>query len=151
MYPISITLTGRLGEDPRTFPVRDGSDGVELRLALSMPSRNGGEDYAKWVKVTAFGVLASRVAQSVRKGDMVIVQAHDVTPEAWQTKDEKHEIRAGLSFRATDIAASMRYDSLTTGRADREAARKAAAHGQPTDLPVHEEQEARVLAGVTAS
>jgi hypothetical protein len=30
MNPISITVTGRLGDDPRTFTTRDGTDGVEL-------------------------------------------------------------------------------------------------------------------------
>ena len=37
MNPISITVTGRLGDDPRTFTTRDGTDGVELRLALDLP------------------------------------------------------------------------------------------------------------------
>jgi hypothetical protein len=37
MNPISITVTGRLGDDPRTFTTRDGTDGVELRLALDFP------------------------------------------------------------------------------------------------------------------
>ena len=39
MNPISITVTGRLGDDPRTFTTRDGTPGVELRLALDLPSR----------------------------------------------------------------------------------------------------------------
>jgi hypothetical protein len=43
MNPISITVTGRLGDDPRTFTTRDGTDGVELRLALDLPARGSGE------------------------------------------------------------------------------------------------------------
>ena len=39
MNPITITVTGRLGDDPRTFTTRDGTTGVELRLALDLPSR----------------------------------------------------------------------------------------------------------------
>ena len=42
MNPISITVTGRLGDDPRTFTTRDGTDGVELRLALDIPARGPG-------------------------------------------------------------------------------------------------------------
>jgi single-stranded DNA-binding protein len=152
VFPITATLTGRLGEDPRPFTTRDGTDGAELRLALDMPSRTGGETYTKWVRVNAFGVLAARTAASVRKGDLVTITAHDVTADAWMSKDkDKPEPRATLTFRATDIAASMRYDTLTTGRADRQAARAAAANGDATSLPAHEEAEARVLAGVTAS
>ncbi len=50
---------GRLGDDPRTFTTRDGTDGVELRLALDLPPRGGsGDGITRWVKVTAFGLLA---------------------------------------------------------------------------------------------
>ena len=34
MNPIAITVTGRLGDDPRTFTTREGAPGVELRLAV---------------------------------------------------------------------------------------------------------------------
>jgi hypothetical protein len=40
MNSIAITVTGRLGDDPRTFTTKDGTDGVELRLALDLPSRS---------------------------------------------------------------------------------------------------------------
>jgi hypothetical protein len=39
MNPIAITVTGCLGDDPRTFTTRDDTTGVELRLALDLPSR----------------------------------------------------------------------------------------------------------------
>ena len=86
MDPISITVTvtGRLGDDPRPFTTRDGTPGVELRLALDLPSRTpGGDSITRWVKVTAFGLLASRTAESVRKGDRVTVLADDFMAEAW--------------------------------------------------------------------
>lgn len=38
MNPISITVTGRLGDDPRKFSTLDGTDGVELRLAVETPA-----------------------------------------------------------------------------------------------------------------
>jgi single-stranded DNA-binding protein len=151
MNPISITLTGRLGDDPRTFTTRDGTDGVELRLALDIPSRVPGADgVTRWVKVTAYGVLASRTAESVRKGDRVTVLADDLTAEAWVATGSG-EARARVAVRAREIAASMAFDSLRTGYAARKAARLAAANGQPNDLPAHEQAEARVLSGVTAS
>jgi hypothetical protein len=74
--------------------------------------------------------------------------------EAWLTKptaDTRSEARAGLKLRATDIAASMTFDSLRTGYAARKAQRLAAANGEPNDLPAHEQAEARVLAGVTTT
>jgi single-stranded DNA-binding protein len=66
--PIAITVTGRLGDDPRTFTTRDGTPGLELRLALEIPGRSG-DNLTRWIKVTAFGVLAARTAASVGKGD----------------------------------------------------------------------------------
>jgi single-stranded DNA-binding protein len=38
MNPITVTVTGRLGDDPRVFTTRDGTLGVELRLAADLPA-----------------------------------------------------------------------------------------------------------------
>jgi single-stranded DNA-binding protein len=149
MNPIQITITGRLGDEPRLFQTRDGVPGVELRLAVEIPGR-GGDNVTRWVKVTAFGVLASRTAESVRKGDRVMVTADDMVAESWAATGSG-EPRARITLRARDIAASMAFDSLRTGYSARRAARAAAANGEPTDLPAHEHAEAEVLAGVLAS
>ncbi len=151
MNPISITVTGRLGDDPRTFTTRDGTDGVELRLALDLPARTpGGEGPTRWVKVTAFGLLATRTAESVRKGDRVTVLADDLLAEAWAAT-ASGEPRARVALRAREIAASMAFDTVRTGYADRKAARAAAAKGEPTDLPADEQANLRVLRGVTTT
>jgi single-stranded DNA-binding protein len=150
MNPISITITGRLGDDPRTFSTRDGTDGVELRLALDLPARGSGDGITRWVKVTAFGMLATRTAESVRKGDRVTVLADDLMAEAWAASGTG-EPRARVTLRAREIAASMAFDSLRTGYAARKAARAAAANDEPNDLPAGEQAEVRVLRGVTKS
>jgi single-stranded DNA-binding protein len=151
MNPITVTVTGRLGDDPRTFTTRDGTTGVELRLALDIPSRvPGGDGITRWVKVTAFGMLAERTAASVGKGDRVTVIADDLMAEAW-TSTSSGEPRARVALRAREIAASMAFDSLRTGYAARKAARLAAANGEQTDLPAGEQAEARVISGVTTS
>src|SRR5690242_4834505 len=151
MNPITVTVTGRLGDDPRTFTTRDGTTGVELRLALDLPSRiPGGDGITRWVKVTAFGVLAERTAASVGKGDRVTVIADDLIAEAWAANNSG-EPRARVAVRAREIAASMAFDSLRTGYAARKAARQAAANGEPNDLSAGERAEMRVISGVTAS
>ena len=149
MNPIQITVTGRLGDDPRTFTTRDGSDGVELRLAIEIPPRGAGDPVTRWVKVTAFGVLATRTAESVRKGDRVIVTADDFLADAWTNGNG--EPRAKITLRAREIAASMLFDTLRTGYTDRKAAKLAAANGQPNDLPAQDQADLRVLAGVTTT
>ncbi|MFI5065685.1 MAG: single-stranded DNA-binding protein [Streptosporangiales bacterium] len=151
MNPISVTVTGRLGDDPRTFNTRDGSVGVELRLAIDIPSRvPGGDGLTRWVKVTAFGSLAERTAASVGKGDRVTVLADDLLAEAWAANGSG-EPRARVSLRAREIAASMAFDTLRTGYAARKAARAAAANGLPNDLPAGEQAEAQVVSGVTTT
>ena len=151
MNPISITITGRLGDEPRTFTTHNGTTGVELRLALEVPSRIPGADsVTRWVKVIAFGPLAERTAASVGKGDRVTVVADDLMAEAWKATSNG-EPRARVTLRAQDIAASMAFDQLRTGYATRKAARAAAANGQPNDLPAGEQAEARVLSGVTTT
>ena len=151
MNPITVTVTGRLGDDPRTFNTRDGSLGVELRLAIDIPSRiPGGDSLTRWVKVTAFGVLAERTAASVAKGDRVTVLADDLLAEAWAATGSG-EPRARVSLRAREIAASMAFDTLRTGYAARKAAKAAAANGQPSDLPADQQAEARVISGVTTT
>ena len=151
MNPITVTVTGRLGDDPRSFTTHDGTAGVELRLAIDLPSRTGGESITRWVKVSAYGLLASRTAESVRKGDRVTVIAEDLLAEAWLSTDNEPQARARVTLRAREIAASMAFDTLRTGYAGRKAARQAAANGQPTDLPAAEQADARVLAGLTTS
>jgi len=147
MNPITISITGRLGDDPRSFTTRDGTAGVELRLAAEVPGRTG-DNLTRWIKVTAFGVLAARTATSVGKGDRVTVVADDVTAETWLGPDNSP--RGRISLRAREIAASMAYDTLRTGYADRKSARAAAAHGEPTNLPAADHADAEVLAGVTS-
>jgi single-stranded DNA-binding protein len=150
MNPISITVTGRLGDDPRTFATRDVTDATELRLALDLPARGTGDGITRWVKVTAYGLLATRTAESVRKGDRVTVLAHDFVAEAWAATGSG-EPRARITLRAREIAASMAFDSLRTNYAARKAARAAAANGQDSDLPAGEQAEVRVLRGVTTT
>jgi len=147
--PISITVTGTLGADPRTFTLSDNTPGTELRLALDLPPRSyNGKEITRWVKVTAFGLLATNAATSFAKGDRVTVVADDLKAEAWTGKGSG-EARGQVCLRATDIAASLRFDSVSTGRADRQAARVAAASGQASDLPAGEQADLQVLAGVT--
>jgi single-stranded DNA-binding protein len=156
MNPIAVTVTGTLGADPRSFNLHDGTAGVELRLALDLPPRtSGGREITRWVKVTAYGTLAGCTANSVHKGDRVTVTADDLLAESWISRQPSDDgtPRAGgqVHLRASDIAASMRFDTATTGRAARKAARAAAANGEPNDLEASEQADMKVIAGVTTS
>ena len=150
MNPITVTVTGRLGDDPRVFTTRDGTIGVELRIAADLPARGSGDGITRWVKVTAYGLLAERTAESVGKGDRVTVLADDLIAEAWAAT-ANGEPRGRVALRAKEIAASMAFDTVRTGYAARKAARLAAANGEPTGLPAGEQAEVRVISGVTTT
>jgi single-strand DNA-binding protein len=140
---ITVTVTGNLTDDPRSFSTRDGQPGCELRIAVDVPSRTGtGDGLTRYFKVVTFGVLASHTAASVRKGDRVTVQGHDLTSEAWVS--DGGDPRSKVAIRAIEIAVSLRWDTLTTGRAVRNAAREAAKAADP-----QVQAENAVIAGVT--
>ncbi len=127
------------GEEPRQFSTNDGTAGVDLRLALEVPRRNGsGDSITRWVKVTAFGALPIHVAESVHKGDRVTVLADDFNADAWTGEVDGRPVPRGqIVLRAREISASMLRDNLTTGYAERKAAAAAAkaagADGQPAE------------------
>lgn len=136
---ITVTVTGNLADDPRAFRLRDGTVGCDLRLAVDIPPRSATDDTpARYMKVTALGVMASHALESLHKGDRVTVHGTDLTAEAWASP--AGEPRAKVCIRAIEIAASLRFDSVTTGRAARAKARPATAA---------EAAEREVLAGVT--
>jgi single-stranded DNA-binding protein len=148
LNPISITVTGHLGDNPRRFSTHDGAAGVELRLAPDIRDHSG-DSITVPVTVVVFGALARHVAESIGEGDRVTVLADDFTATAWTAEVDGETVARGqVVLRARDISASMLWGNLRTGAAARQALRAAAANGQPTSLPAHEQAEARILAGL---
>jgi single-strand DNA-binding protein len=145
---ISITVTGVLAHDPRPFTTKRGTAAVSLWLESSLPPRSGGGDsISRYMKILAFGTLASNVTESLHRGDRVTVRGDDLRAEAWE-KDG--QTRSCPVVTATDICPSLLRDTALLGSTARRAATQAAADGQPTDLPAAEQADLRVLAGVTA-
>ena len=61
-------------------------------------------------KVVTFGVLAIHAAESVRKGDRVTIQGHDLTSEAWLgTGDGQPKINKVVSRADSAFGASGRF------------------------------------------
>jgi single-stranded DNA-binding protein len=139
---ITVTVTGNLADDPHPFRLRDGLAGCDLRLAVDIPPRSAtDESPTRYLKVTALGVMASHAIESLHKGDRVTVHGTDLTAEAWSSP--AGEPRAKVCIRAIEIAASLRFDSITTGR----ATRAKTTSGRPATAAEAAERE--VLAGVT--
>jgi single-strand DNA-binding protein len=147
MERLSIVITGRLGSDPRLDTTNSGTPKAIMSVAVE--PRNGPDGPTRWFTVTAYRHLATHVAESLRKGDNVIVKADDI--QAWTWTDERtKETRAGVGLIAYDIAASMRFAILTTGSAARRAAQANAEASGEIAADAAEHANLSVLDGVTA-
>ena len=143
MDRISITVSGRLGSDPRRDTTEGGSTKVIMSLAAE--PRNSRESPTRWFKVVAYGHVAAHAADSLHKGDYVTVRADDTYPWAW-ADDQSKEPRGTTVLIAYDIAASVRFDNVTSGA----AARRAARDQDAADITAEEQANRSVLAGVSA-
>jgi Single-strand binding protein family len=152
---VSITLDGTLYNDPRPFTTNAGIAGVSLWLELPPSARSHGDGKSRYLKVVAYGTLASHVAASLRAHDRITVRADDFRADAWHDKDKSQDDRAGMRtcvvVTARDISPSLIHETVITGSSARLAARAAAANGHDSDLPAAEQADLQVLAGVTAT
>jgi single-strand DNA-binding protein len=146
--PISITVTGVLYNDPSPFTTSRGTAAVSLWLESSLPARGNGEGISRYMKIKAFGTLASNITESLHRGDRITVRGDDLRGETW-AKDG--ETRSCVVVIASDVSPSLLRDTAVTGRAARQAAAQAAANGEPSDLPAAEQVDLEVLNGVTAA
>jgi single-stranded DNA-binding protein len=143
--PVSVTVTGRLGDNPFTTTTRNGHPMTTLRLAVEIPPRGpGGDGTTRWDKVFAFGTLATNAAASLHKGARVVVRATDITTETWPAKDDGSP-RAVAVIWACDIGPSLVFDTATTGYTTRQA-----GADQP-EVTTEERANREVLAGVAGA
>ena len=78
----TVTLIGRLGQDPTLRYTANQTPVVEFSLAVDN-RHTGGTD---WFNVVAWAGLAETMAEHKTKGDQVAVRGH-VTPVAWTGDD----------------------------------------------------------------
>ena len=114
-----ITLTGRLGADPE---IRFGATGIailKLRVVTSGRKKTdaGWEDVdTTWWSVTAFRQIAEHAAESLSKGDEVIV--------VWKVKQRQYETPEGEKRSVTEVTAdhigpSLRRATVKVNRVQR--------------------------------
>jgi len=84
METIGVTVTGRIGNAPRTGTTKNSKAWASFSLAADLPPRTaGGESETRWYTIWAYGPLATHVAGSLAKGNMVTVRADDITCRTW--------------------------------------------------------------------
>jgi single-stranded DNA-binding protein len=148
---ISLTVTGRLGDAPVQGVTKNGKVWASFSLAADVPSRNSAsgerEFETRWYKVWTYGVLAEHVAASLVRGDRVTVRADDLTCRAWTDDSPERKPRAQAELRAYDVAASMRFETLTTAK----ATRSGTAHTETAQADGDPRADGGQVSGATAT
>ena len=129
MNEISFAATGNLTADPELRFTTAGRAGVTIRFAVTPRRRTAGGDWvdqpASYFTGTVWGPMAEHLAESVRKGDRVLVQGALVT----RTYTPSEGPRAGenlsrLEVEIDEIGPSLRWGTAqvtrSTGRTDQE-------------------------------
>ena len=117
----TITTEGNLTHDPDVrFTKATGQAVCNLTLAVSARRKNMDGDYVDtppvFYNATCWGALAEHAAESLRKGDRVLV--HGTTyDEEWTDRDGNTRIKHVLQVQA--IGASLRYATTRITRASK--------------------------------
>jgi single-strand DNA-binding protein len=115
----TITTEGNLTHDPDVrFTKVTGQAVCNLTLAVSLRRKNMDGDYVDTAPVfynaTCWGVLAEHAAESLRKGDRVLVHGTSYDEE-WTDRDGNTRAKHVLQVQA--IGASLRYATTRITRA----------------------------------
>lgn len=104
-----ITLTGRLGADPEVKFSQAGKAIANLRVVTDRRTKSDGGDWTSvdvtWWRVSAFGATAENVAETLSKGDAVIIVG---TVKGREWEDVKTgEKRTAIEVTANHIGADL--------------------------------------------
>lgn len=110
----NLTIDGRLVRDPKMTVTATGRTRTWFTIAHDFGYKG---DEGKWIttstlflEVTCWGKLAEYVDRSVRKGDLVIVDARDI-----EVKQNGEYVNTTAT--ASNVALSLRTDGATSERA----------------------------------
>ena len=129
---IEVTLRGHVGHEPNLL-VREGKQAfLRLNVASTPRVRNRegewGDGTTQWFAVKLFGEFAGHVAQSVRKGDAVLVRGR-LEHEEYQTRDGEQRWTAVIV--ADAFGPDLRTSTAHVSRSFRRAEADSAAGGTP--------------------
>ena len=130
-----ITVVGNVGWDPNRRVLASGAVVTDFRVATT-PRRLDKATGAwrdletMWFTVTCWRALADHVADSVRKGDKVVVTGR-LQAKSWKTKEG--EPRSGLEIEASAVGFDLSRGPATQQRSAPQVERVVA--GEPVEDP----------------
>jgi len=122
----SFTFEGNLGDDPELRFTPSGRAVCRMRVGHNTRRRNSAGEWVNgptmWVTVTAWEDLAERLAESLRRGDTVIVEARDDL-SVWAYLNQNTDKPVGqLQVTAANVALSMRFNPAVSQRTSKPVA-----------------------------
>ena len=111
----SITITGNVTREPELRFTPAGAALCEFGVAWNLRKQNG-EDEAMFFNVTCWRSLAENVAESIDKGDRVIVTGR-LNWRSWET--DAGEKRQVVDIQAEEVGPSLQWASADVTRNER--------------------------------
>jgi single-strand DNA-binding protein len=131
MADTHVTITGNLTDDPELSYTQGGTAVANFRLAVTPRVRDGNgwkDGETSFFRITAWRDLAEHLADSLAKGDRVIVQGQLKT-RTWETPEgDKRQV---VEVTAEEAGPSLRWATAKPQR----AAKATASRSQTTDEP----------------
>ena len=130
-----ITVVGNVGWEPQRRVLASGAVVTDFRVAttprrLDKASGEWRDLETMWFTVSCWRQLADHVADSVHKGDKVVVTGR-LQAKSWKTKEG--EPRSGLEIEAMSVGLDLSRGPVTQQRTAPQVQRVSA--GEPVDDP----------------
>ena len=100
----TITVIGNVGRDPELRMSQGGTTICKFSLA-DTKSKKGEDQRTSWYDIVTFGALADKVADTVRKGDRLMILG--------QLQVEDYTNKAGEKKKRVEIVANYIGDALS--------------------------------------
>ncbi len=124
-----MLLIGNLGRDPEMRYTPSGRPVTQFTLAVNRNTKNAAgewQEQTEWFRITAWGQLAERTAENLRKGSKVFVEGRFQSRE-WEGQDGQK--RTALEVTADTVLSLDRRQREEEGAEGGFAPRPAAARG----------------------
>jgi len=132
----NVTLTGRIGKDVDLRFLPSGKAVASFPLVTSRNKKdqdgNWSETETTWWQVSGFDTLAENIAESLSKGDAVIVVGRAYT-ETYKGRDGNE--RQSLKVEAYAVGPDLKRQSAKLSRTERAPGRSTAAADDPWATP----------------
>ena len=114
----NVVIVGNVTRDPDLRFTQSGTAVASFGLAWNQRSSQGGEEKAHFFDVTCWRDLAENMADSIEKGDRVVVYGR-LDYRSWE--NENGEKRSAVQIVADEVSFSLRWATAEVTKKDRRA------------------------------